>query len=35
MSISTAANGRHVVRVEDEEAVAIPGGAGLTLGRTR
>jgi hypothetical protein len=35
MSISSAAKGRHVVRVEHQEALPIPGDAGLTLGRTR
>ena len=34
-SISKAANGRHVVRVEHEESVEIPGSEGLVLGRTR
>ena len=35
MSRNIAANGRHVVRVENEEVVEIPGGGGLSLGRTR
>jgi hypothetical protein len=30
-----AANGRHVVRVEHEEVIQIPGSSKLTLGRTR
>lgn len=35
ISASQAANGRHVVRVEHEESIAIPGSDGLVLGRTR
>jgi hypothetical protein len=34
MSISKAANGRHVVRVERESVIEIPGGAGRILGQT-
>lgn len=35
MSESKAANGRHVVRVESQDITNLPGGVGLTLGRTR
>jgi hypothetical protein len=34
-SVSKAANGRHVVRVEHEESMDIPGSQGLVLGRTK
>ena len=35
MSISSAANGRHVVTIEDEDVTPASGGAGVVLGRTR
>lgn len=35
ISISQAANGRHVVHDEHEESTEIPGSQGLVLGRTR
>jgi hypothetical protein len=34
MSMSNAANGRHVVRIERESTVEIPGSSGRTLGQS-
>ena len=34
MSMSNAANGRHVVRVERESTVEIPGSSGRVIGQT-